>query len=98
MKQRGKARPRSQKTYKDNHGYRRFKDSNIPVHQHAAEKKLGRPLKAGEVVHHKNRNKLDNSPGNLHVFSSQAEHWAAHKKDARKYGWDYSLNGKAKYS
>jgi len=82
MKQRRRAPPRPQKTYIDNNGYRRFRDSNIPVHQYAAEKKLDRPLKAGEVVHHKNRNKLDNSPENLQVFSSQKVHWAAHKKDA----------------
>jgi len=94
MKQQRRAQ--SRKTYIDKNGYRRFKDSGTLLHRYAAEKKLDRPLKAGEVVHHKNRNKLDNSPSNLHIFSSQVEHWAAHKKDARKYGWDYSLNGKNK--
>jgi len=84
----------AKKTYVDNKGYRRFSDSDIPVHRHVAEKKLGRPLQDGEVVHHKNRDKQDNSPSNLYVFKNQDEHWAAHKKDAQKHGWDYSLKGK----
>ncbi|WP_368672155.1 HNH endonuclease [Treponema endosymbiont of Eucomonympha sp.] len=34
----------------------------------------------GEIVHHKNRNKLDNSPGNLQVFPNQTEHDKYHKQ------------------
>jgi hypothetical protein len=56
--------------------------------------KLGRELKKGEVVHHKNRDKQDNSFNNLAVFSSQKKHWEAHKTDAKKYGMKYSLTGK----
>lgn len=81
-------------TYTDGNGYPRFKDSDTLVHRSVAEKKLGRPLKKGEVVHHKNRNKQDNSFGNLEIFSSQREHWGIHKKDAKKYGWGRSLTGK----
>jgi len=84
----------SSKTYIDDNGYPRFKDSDKPVHRSVAEIKLGRPLKRGEVVHHKNRNKQDNSFGNLEVFSSQEKHWGVHKKDAKKHGWKYSLAGK----
>ncbi len=84
------------KTHRDNNGYNRFNDSNTPVHRWAAEKKLGRKLTDEEVVHHKDRNKLNNSPENLHVFSSQAAHWKAHKKDASQHGWSFSLKGKKK--
>ena len=82
------------KTYVDSNGYSRFKDSKQPVHRSVAELKLGRPLKSGEVVHHKDRNKQNNSFNNLQVFSSQAHHWGVHKHDAKKHGWGYSLAGK----
>lgn len=71
------------KTYIDQKGYRRFIDSGIPVHRYLAEKKLGRKLYPGEVVHHINRNKLDNSPDNLEIFESQEEHDRIHKES----GW-----------
>ncbi len=65
----------------DKKGYRRFSDSGTTVHRWVAEKKLGRPLRQGEIVHHKSRNKLDNNRGNLWVFKSQKKHWQTHKKD-----------------
>ncbi|WP_373865196.1 HNH endonuclease [Paenibacillus koleovorans] len=42
---------------------------------------MGRRLKPGEVVHHKDENKRNASPGNLEVFESQREHarWHACK-------------------
>ena len=46
-----------------------------------AEKKLSRKLKQGEVVHHKDRNKQNNSKENLWVFKNQSEHYKIHKKD-----------------
>lgn len=54
-------------SYIDDKGYERFCDSGKLVHQTVAERKLGRKLKSWEVVHHRNRNKLDNRPVNLHV-------------------------------
>ena len=47
-------------------------------HRRLAEAKLGRPLKAGEVVHHLDGNKLNNDPANLAVLPSQSEHCKAH--------------------
>jgi hypothetical protein len=82
------------KTYVDSNGYKRFNNSKKPVHRSVASLKLGRPLKSGEVVHHKDRNKQNNSFNNLQVFSSQAQHWGVHKLDAKKHGWKYSLVGK----
>jgi len=49
-------------------------------HRVVAEQMLGRPLRKGEVVHHINRNKRDNRPENLMVFSSQKEHAKWHKE------------------
>ena len=83
----------SSKTREDDKGYLRFKDSNIPVHRWAAEKKIGRKLRPGEVVHHKNRVKTDNSPDNLHVFANQKEHDRIHKIDAKKHGKNASYQG-----
>lgn len=83
-------------TYTDKKGYYRFKDDNTPVHRNVAKKKLGRKLKKGEVVHHKDRNKQNNSPDNLHVFKSQKEHDRAHKFDANRFGEKYSYKGSKK--
>lgn len=74
------------KTYIDDNGYRRYSNSDKFVHRVVAEKKLGRALKKGEVVHHKDRNKLNNSPSNLWVFKNQYQHDKAHKYDAKRYG------------
>mgnify|MGYP001947746002 FL=1 len=53
------------------------------VHEHrlVAAKKLGRPLKKGEVVHHMDHDKRNNHPENLKVFESQAEHARWHKNE-----------------
>ena len=52
------------------------------THRVVAEQMLGRPLRKGEVVHHIDENKRNNSPENLMVFSSQKEHakWHAEHK------------------
>ncbi len=48
------------KFFRDKKGYKKFADSGKSVHRHVAERKLGRKLRKGEVVHHQNRNKSDN--------------------------------------
>lgn len=53
----------------DSHGY-------VREHRLVAEEKLGRRLTSEEVVHHKNDVKSDNSPGNLKVYATNAEHLA----------------------
>jgi len=53
------------KTYKDESGYIRFKDSKKLVHRWVVEKRIGRKLKTFEEVHHRNRNRSDNRPSNL---------------------------------
>ncbi|MHA2378463.1 MAG: HNH endonuclease [Candidatus Thorarchaeota archaeon] len=70
------------KTYRDARGYLRFKDSGKLVHRWAAEKSLGRRLRPGEVVHHKNSFKTDNRRSNLRVFGSSTEHCIHHIKQA----------------
>ena len=48
------------------------------LHRLVVESVIGRPLKAGEVVHHIDGDKRNNNPENLMVFASQAEHAAWH--------------------
>jgi hypothetical protein len=59
-------------SYIDDRGYARFCNSGKLVHQLVAERKLGRKLKPWEVVHHRNRNKLDNRPINIYVTRNGA--------------------------
>lgn len=73
------------RTYVDEQGYRRFADSGIAVHRWVAKRKLGRLVRYPEVVHHKNRNKLDNRPSNLVVCKSQAVHEYFHRIDGDLY-------------
>jgi hypothetical protein len=96
MRNRFHAPARAAKTHINHSGYRVFNDSGIAVHRYVASNALGRPLKPAEVVHHKDRNKQNNAPGNLQVFSNQKAHDTAHKIDARRFGAAYSYAGKKK--
>jgi hypothetical protein len=48
-------------------------------HRVIAEQILGRPLEKGEIVHHKDGDKWNNSPDNLEVMT-QSEHCTLHLK------------------
>lgn len=55
-------------------------------HEHRVlmEQMLGRDLLPGEIVHHKDGNKLNNDPSNLELLPSQAEHCRGHATKNRK--------------
>lgn len=57
-----------------------LKDDGEHVHRKVAERVLGRPLWAKEVVHHEDRDKHNNDPANLIVFPSQAWHARHHMR------------------
>lgn len=51
---------------------------NKAAHRVVAEQIIGRPLKAGKVVHHRDENKYNNDPDNLVIFPSQSAHAKYH--------------------
>ena len=64
----------------DIHGYRllRINGRRVREHRYVMELHLGRHLLAGEVVHHVDGNKLNNSISNLELLKSQSEHTIKH--------------------
>lgn len=56
------------------------------THRIVAEQILGRPLRPGEVVHHIDGDKRNNSPENLMIFASQKDHAAWHAEHDRGWG------------
>lgn len=59
-----------------NHDYRVLTINGMRVleHRHVMEQTLGRKLRPGETVHHKNTKRADNRPGNLELCASQGQH------------------------
>lgn len=58
-------------------------DSRGYVYEHrlVMERKIGRRLRRGEVVHHINRVRADNRPENLQLFASHSEHLKHHRQE-----------------
>lgn len=54
-------------------------------HRLVAEKMLGRKLKFGETVHHRNQNILDNREENLFVFKNPSQHMRYHHWITKNY-------------
>jgi len=71
-------------TQVDKSGYRKVRIVDIPIHRIAGTIKQGRLLLPGEVVHHKNENKLDNRLSNLQVFKNQSAHMKHHWKQRKR--------------
>lgn len=53
------------------------KSKLVTFHKWIAQSKMGRKLRRGESIHHKNGNPLDNRPENLEILSIE-EHRALH--------------------
>jgi len=60
----------------DHHGY-------VYEHRLVYAQHLGRPLTAEEVVHHEDRNKVNNDIGNLRLFHNSVEHTVYHAQQRR---------------
>jgi len=65
--------------FKDRKGYPRSSSTGKLIHRSAAEKKIGRPLRKNEVVHHKDGNKSNFRRSNLRVMS-RSYHSKLHAK------------------
>jgi hypothetical protein len=55
----------------------------IYTHRRVAEIKLGRPLRPGEVIHHRDGNKRNNAPDNIRVYVSHSEHMKDEARNGR---------------
>lgn len=69
------------KFFYDKNGYPKWADTGEYVHRSVAEKKIGRPLREHEVVHHKDGDKSNFSKDNLRVTSRQHHSWMHSKYD-----------------
>ena len=63
--------------YKPDHP-RADRQGKVPRSWLVMEKIIGRAVAKGEIVHHINEDPRDDSPSNLQLFPSKAEHWLHH--------------------
>jgi len=63
-------------------------DGNKEVFEHRAvmEKILGRKLRRGEIVHHRNENRVDNRPENLELCKNTGTHIQQHHAEQQRRG------------
>lgn len=57
----------------------------VPEHVYVMSQHLGRPLKKGEHVHHKDHNRANNQLENLTLFGSAKEHTSHHWKTGKRH-------------
>lgn len=70
--------------YVRGHAWRDGRRVKVLEHRFLMEQRLGRPLRAGEVVHHINANPSDNRIENLTLYPSSREHLrAAHSRRSK---------------
>jgi len=62
----------------------------VYIHRQVMEEKLGRKLKPGELVHHKDENKLNNDPDNLEL-SNSIKHGKHHYKGINSENWQHAI-------
>jgi len=55
----------------------------VYLHRHLASQKLGKWLTTNDVVHHKNKNKIDNRLENLEIITA-AEHIRVHRTGSKE--------------
>ena len=80
MNQETRSKIRNKRLTKGN-GSTYSKYFSMAEHRVVAENILGRLLKAGEVVHHIDGDKRNNTPDNLMVLDSQSDHMKLHRRE-----------------
>jgi hypothetical protein len=75
----GRRKRRSSSTYLNKDGYPVYKDSGVPAHIRAAEKKVGGKIFPGRVVHHIDGDKTNYRQDNVQVMS-RSDHLRLHAK------------------